>query len=41
LAEESIWKSNLNAIPGLTDLVVQYLDSIQSIGMLETVKTIL
>ena len=41
LAEESIWKSDLNAIPGLTDLVVQYLDSIQSIGMLETVKTIL
>lgn len=41
LAEESIWKSNLNAIPGLADLVVQYLDSIQSIGMLETVKTIL
>lgn len=41
LAEESIWKSNLNAVPGLTDLVVQYLDSIQSIGMLETVKTIL
>ena len=41
LAEESIWKSDLNAIPGLTDLVVQYLDSIQTIGMLETVKTIL
>lgn len=41
LAEESIWKSNLNAIPGLTDLVVTYLDSIQSVGMLETVKTIL
>ena len=41
LAEESIWKSNLNAIPGLTDLVVQYLDSIQSVGMLETVKSIL
>ena len=41
LAEESIWKSDLNAIPGLTDLVVQYLDSIQSVGMLETVKSIL
>ena len=41
LAEESIWKSNLNEIPGLTDLVVTYLDSIQSVGMLETVKTIL
>lgn len=41
LAEESIWKSDLNAIPGLTDLVVKYLDSIQAVGMLETVKTIL
>ena len=41
LAEESIWKSDLNTIPGLTDLVVQYLDSIQSVGMLETVKSIL
>lgn len=41
LAEENIWKSNLNDIPGLTDLVVEYLDSIQKVGMLETVKTIL
>ena len=41
LAEENIWKSNLNDIPGLTDLVVEYLDSIQEVGMLETVKTIL
>lgn len=41
LAEESIWKSNLNEIPGLTSLVVEYLDSIQSVGMLETVKGIL
>ena len=41
LAEESIWKSDLNTIPGLTDLVVQYLGSIQSVGMLETVKSIL
>lgn len=40
LAEESIWKSNLNDIPGLTDLVVEYLDSIQTVGMLETVKGI-
>lgn len=40
LAEESIWKSNLNEIPGLTDLVVEYLDSIQAVGMLETVKGI-
>lgn len=41
LAEDSIWKSNLNEIPGLTDLVVKYLDSIQKVGMLETVKSIL
>lgn len=41
LAEESIWKSNLNEIPGLTDLVVEYLDCIQKVGMLETVNTIL
>lgn len=41
LAETSIWKSNLNEIPGLTDLVVEYLDSIQSVGMLETVKSII
>ena len=40
LAEESIWKGNLNEIPGLTDLVVEYLDSIQAVGMLETVKGI-
>ena len=41
LAEKSIWHSDLNDIPGLTDLVVHYLDSIQSVGMLETVQTIL
>ena len=39
-----IWKEskqNLNEIPGLTDMVVKFLDSIQKNGMLETVKTIL
>jgi tagaturonate reductase len=41
LAAEFIWNENLNNIPGLTDLVVSYLDSIQSKGMLETVKSIL
>ena len=41
LAEESIWESDLNEVPGLTDLVVKSLDSIQAAGMLETVKTIL
>ena len=42
-ADELIWKDhgNLNTIPGLTDLVVEYLDSIRDKGMLETVKTIL
>lgn len=42
-ADELIWKDhgNLNNIPGLTDLVVDYLDSIRDKGMLETVKTIL
>lgn len=41
LAEKSIWHSDLNEIPGFTDLVVHYLDSIESVGMLETVKSIL
>ena len=41
LAEKSIWHGDLNEIPGLTDLVVHYLDSIQSVGMLETVQSIL
>ena len=41
LAAESIWGENPNNIPGLTDAVKGYLDSIQEKGMLETVKTIL
>ena len=42
-AKDLIWKEqgNLNEIPGLTDLVVKYLDEIQEKGILETVKTIL
>lgn len=42
-ADELIWKDhgNLNEVPGLTDLVVEYLDAIAANGMLETVKTIL
>lgn len=42
-ADELIWKEhgNLNEIPGLTDLVVEYLDSIQEKGMLATVESIL
>ncbi len=43
-ATDVIWKEskcNLNEIPGLTDMVVSFLDSIQEKGMLETVKSIL
>lgn len=42
-ADELIWKEHgdLNKIPGLTDLVVEYLDSIRDKGMLATVETIL
>ena len=41
LAAQSIWHENLNLIPGLTDMVVTFLDSIQQKGMLATVKDIL
>ena len=41
LAEKSIWKSDLNEIPGLTATVKGYLDSIQEKGMLATVESIL
>ena len=43
-ATDIIWKESkqdLNKIPGLTDLVVKFLDEIEAKGMLETVKTIL
>ncbi len=43
-ATDIIWKEskqNLNEVPGLTDMVVSFLDSIQEKGMLETVKSIL
>lgn len=43
-ATDIIWKEskqNLNEIPGLTNMVVNFLDSIQEKGMLETVKSIL
>ena len=41
-AKDLIWgeHGDLNTIPGLTDLVVEYLDKIQANGMLETVKEI-
>ena len=41
LAAEMIWHEDLNKIPGLTALVKADLDKIQSLGMLEAVKTIL
>lgn len=41
LAAEMIWHEDLNKIPGLTQLVKEDLDKIQSMGMLEAVKTIL
>ena len=43
-ATDVIWKEskqNLNEIPGLTDMVTDFLNQIQSKGMLETVKGIL
>lgn len=41
LAATSIWKEDLNHIAGLTDMLTDYLESIQEKGMLETVKSIL
>jgi len=42
-AKDLIWgeHGDLNQIPGLTDMVADFLQSIQEKGMLETVKTIL
>lgn len=39
-AKDLIWgeHGDLNAIPGLTDMVTGFLNSIQEKGMLETVK---
>ncbi len=42
LAAENIWQENLNdTVPGLTTLVADYLNRIDSLGMIEAVKTIL
>lgn len=41
LAAEFIWGENLNRIQGLTAAVKTYLDSIQQVGMVNTVKAIL
>ena len=42
-AKDLIWKEqgDLNEIPGLTDMVVEYLDAIQEKGMLPVVESIL
>lgn len=41
-AKDLIWgvQGDLNEVPGLTDMVVYYLDKIQKDGMLETVKEV-
>ena len=41
LADEFIWGEDLNAIPGLTELLAADLELIQRIGMKEAVKTII
>ena len=41
LGAEFIWQENLNKIPGLNDMVKQDLDLINSVGMLEAVKSII
>ena len=41
LGAEFIWQEDLNKIEGLNALIKQYLDLIQSVGMLEAVKSIL
>ena len=41
LGATSIWSEDLNKVEGLNAMVKQYLDLIQSKGMLEAVKTII
>ena len=41
LGAEFIWQEDLNKVNGLNALVKQFLDLIQSVGMLEAVKSIL
>lgn len=41
LGAESIWGEDLNTIPGLSDLVLSYLDAIEEKGMLNVVKEII
>ena len=41
LGAEFIWGEDLNKVAGLTEKVTAYLTSIQEVGMLDTVKSIL
>lgn len=41
LAQTSIWGEDLNAIPGLKERVVYYINRINEVGMLDTVKELL
>ncbi len=41
LAADFIWQEDLNKVDGLNKMVKEFLDLIQSKGMLEAVKTIL
>lgn len=41
LAQTSIWGEDFNAIPGLKDRVVYYINRINEVGMLDTVKELL
>jgi len=40
-AKDLIWGEDLNSIPGLTNLLTNYLEQIQKSGMRETVKSVL
>lgn len=41
LAAKSIWGEDLNTIPGFADRVAYYINKIQSVGMLQTVKDLI
>ncbi|MDW7673733.1 MAG: tagaturonate reductase [Bacillota bacterium] len=40
LAFEKIWKTDLNELPGLTDLITSYLTKIERAGMVEALKEV-
>lgn len=41
LAQEGIWKMNLNTIDGLTDKVVQYLTDIEKLGIHKALEEVM